>query len=83
MDGDGAEGFAPVTGTRDGMRFVGDFNTDGVMWGKVNYNDLDGPDSGTFSGLIGAKGAVGVFRGAAGGSNYVGGFEVTPPAPSP
>ena len=76
LDGDGVEGFAPVLGLQDGMRFRGDFNAAGVMWGKVNFNDAAGADNGTFSGLIGAKGAVGVFRGAVGGPNYVGGFEV-------
>ena len=82
LDGDGVVGFAPVAGLRDGMRFRGDFNAAGVMWGKVNSNDAAGADNGTFSGLIGAKGAVGVFRNATSVSNYVGGFEVKPPAPS-
>ncbi len=39
-----------------------------------------------FSGLIGAKGAVGVFRGIdddVGTTPYAGGFVLHPPAPSP
>ena len=81
LDGDGDVGFAPVGGFDKGMKFTGDFNALGVMWGdvKANINDVD-PDNGTFSGLIGAKGAVGVFEGVTGVFSYGGGFVVQPPS---
>ena len=81
LDVNGDVGFAPVGGFDKGMKFTGDFNAAGVMWGdvKANINDVD-PDNGTFSGLIGAKGAVGVFEGVTGVFSYGGGFVVNPPS---
>nr|MCA8835903.1 hypothetical protein [Pseudomonadota bacterium] len=83
LDVNGDVGFAPVSGINRGMRFRGDFNAAGVMWGSINYGDV-AADSGHFSGLIGAKGAVGVFRGVSASSvSFSGGFVLNPPAPSP
>ncbi len=58
----------------------GNFNTDGVMWGSVSLNRVNG----AFSGLIGERGAVGVFNGTLPSHNsidgaYAGGFIVKPP----
>ena len=55
----------------------GNFNTDGVMWGSVSLNRVGG----AFSGLIGERGAVGVFNGTGSDINdaYSGGFVVKPP----
>ena len=72
-------GAAAITGAATQMNFSGDFNAAGVMWGKVNFNNA-ADDNGTFNGLIGAKGAVGVFRGTddtvENSPPYAGGFEV-------
>ena len=83
LDGDGAEGFASV-GESNSMRFIGDFNALGVMWGSVNFNNAAAADNGTFSGLISAKGVVGVFEGGwidadLNSVSYAGGFVARPP----
>ena len=63
----------------------GNFNAAGVMWGDVAFDATT--NNGHFSGLIGAKGAVGVFQGTVGetvgafGSGYAGGFVLNPPTP--
>ncbi|MCA8834150.1 MAG: hypothetical protein K8953_03605, partial [Proteobacteria bacterium] len=85
LDGDDNVGFAPIIDANSasingGIRFRGDFNADGVMWGTVNMGGAV-DDNGTFSGLIGEKGGVGVFEGANPSFSYVGGFEVHPPSP--
>ena len=74
-------GAAAVTGAYNEMNFSGDFNAAGVMWGDVALGA--GANDGHFSGLIGAKGAVGVFRGIddnVGNTSYAGGFVLNPPS---
>ena len=81
LDGDGDPGFTSVNGGEgdaNGIRFIGDFNAAGVMWGSVNLHGADA-DNGTFNGLIGVKGAIGVFEGAISSYSYAGGFAVAPP----
>ncbi|MCA8836154.1 MAG: hypothetical protein K8953_13820, partial [Proteobacteria bacterium] len=61
----------------------GYFNAAGVMWGAFAVGD-EANDNASFSGLIGEKGAVGVFKGSSKTTErigYVGGFFVKPPAP--
>ena len=77
---EGTNGFASINGSSAGIRLIGDFNTAGVMWGRINLGGAV-DDNGTFSGLIGAKGAVGVFEGVNPAFSFAGGFEVHPPAP--
>ncbi|MCA8835360.1 MAG: hypothetical protein K8953_09780, partial [Proteobacteria bacterium] len=77
---EGTNGFASINGSSAGIRLIGDFNTAGVMWGRMNLGGAV-DDNGTFSGLIGAKGAVGVFEGVNPAFSFAGGFEVHPPAP--
>ena len=82
LDGDGDPGFTSVNGNEgdaNGVRFIGDFNAAGVMWGSVNLHGADA-DNGTFNGLIGVKGAIGVFEGAISSYSYAGGFAVAPPS---
>ncbi len=62
--------------------FTGTFNDVGVMSGTVALNNTT---DGTFNGLIGAKGAVGVFKDTPKDdfTTYSGGFVVSnPDAPS-
>ena len=64
------------------IKVDGDFNASGVMWGDFAVG-AEANDNASFSGLIGAKGAVGVFKGSsttATRSGYVGGFAVAPPS---
>ena len=61
----------------------GYFNAAGVMWGDFAVGD-EANNNASFSGLIGEKGAVGVFKGSSKTTErigYVGGFIVKPPAP--
>ena len=82
----------PVIDTNDSMsysnqfNFSGLFNEQGVIRGGVNHDNGSpravGISSGTFNGLIGVNGAVGVFKSNNSGQSYdfIGGFVVTPPA---
>ncbi len=60
--------------------FVGRFDRNGVMSGTAN-GEFGNDATGTFNGLIGQDGAVGVFKGinGAGDKGYVGGFQVKKP----
>ncbi len=75
---EGTNGFASIDGNSNGIRLIGDFNAAGVMWGRMNLGGAV-DDNGTFSGLIGAKGAVGVFEGVNPSFSFSGGFELHPP----
>ena len=80
---DGMKGSTIVSG--NAIKVDGDFNAAGVMWGDFALGNNDN-DNASFSGLIGEKGAVGVFKGSTSTlarQGYVGGFWVKPPAPSP
>ena len=79
---DGMKGSTTVSSNT--INVDGDFNAAGVMWGDFALGDNDN-DNASFSGLIGEKGAVGVFKGSTSTlarQGYVGGFFVKPPAPS-
>ena len=62
------------------LDFSGTFDAMGVMSGDITGGF--GGVNGTFNGLIGQDGAVGVFKGInpAGSQGYVGGFQVKPPS---
>ena len=80
LDGDGDPGFTSVGS--NAIKVNGDFNAAGVMWGSFALGD-EANNNASFSGLIGEKGAVGVFKGSsttASRTGYVGGFAVAPPA---
>ena len=61
----------PVSGrdnSTNSINISGRFDSNGVMYGNVDFNGVDGllansSGGGTFSGLIGQRGAVGVFKG--------------------
>ncbi len=58
------------------------FNDIGVIRGDITRRVTGDTSTGTISGLIGAEGAVGVFRNNVGTTtSYVGGFVASPPAP--
>ncbi|MCA8836172.1 MAG: hypothetical protein K8953_13910, partial [Proteobacteria bacterium] len=63
-----------------GIVFDGKFDENGVISGSANDGIYSIP--GTFNGLIGANGAVGIFKGilANGTRGYVGGFQLAAPA---
>lgn len=60
------------------INITGDFDSNGLMFGTVAFNGVI--NNGTFNGLIGQKGAVGVFRGVVSAFvPYAGGFVVDNP----
>ena len=74
-----------MSGLNGSIYFDGEFDTNGVMSGTANqintFNNNAIVVDGTFNGLIGVDGAVGVFKGInpAGTQGYVGGFQVKKP----
>ena len=72
-----------LSGSAIRFEFNGDFNRAGVISGGVVYTPSENnrtPTNGTFNGLIGTLGAVGVFKDDGRGSSYfVGGFVANPP----
>ncbi len=79
-DNDEVSGVADLLATR--FTFDGKFNFLGVISGDVSIG-ADGEESlqGSFNGLLGTEGAVGVFKNTVGntGGTFIGGFAVVDP----
>ena len=75
--GTGGTGTVSITNLQN-IRLHGRFTDNGVIYGTTSVSN-PGENLGTLTGLIGADGAVGIFRGNVGGSfPYVGGFVAAP-----
>ena len=75
--GTGGTGTVSITNLQN-IRLHGRFTDNGVIYGTTSVSN-PGENLGTLTGLIGADGAVGIFRGNVGGSYpYVGGFVAAP-----